>query len=41
MNVDHEVNLLKEEIKRLGTKNDKGQYVVKFGVIVFFFDSAG
>jgi len=24
MDVDHEVNLLKEEIVRLGSKNDKG-----------------
>lgn len=34
MNVEHEVKLLIEEIKRLGKPNDKGQPVVKFGVIV-------
>jgi L-cystine uptake protein TcyP (sodium:dicarboxylate symporter family) len=33
MNVDHEVELLKEEIKRLGTKNSEGQFVVTFGVM--------
>lgn len=34
MNVDHEVELLKGEIKRLGTQNGDGQWSVKFGVIV-------
>jgi hypothetical protein len=29
-----EIELLKVEIKRLGTKNDKGQYSVKFGILV-------
>ncbi|XP_031563884.1 costars family protein v1g158749-like [Actinia tenebrosa] len=33
MNVEHEVNLLVEELKRLGTPNADGQYVVKFGVL--------
>lgn len=33
MNVEHEVNLLVEELKRLGTENADGQYVVKFGVL--------
>ena len=33
MNVEHEVELLKEEIKRLGAPNSDGQYVVKFGVL--------
>jgi hypothetical protein len=32
--VEAEVAQLKEEIKRLGKKNEKGQYSVKFGVIV-------
>lgn len=32
MNVDHEIELLKEEIKRLGAEKD-GNYVVKFGVL--------
>lgn len=34
MNIDHEVSLLKEEIKRLGKQNGNGQWSVKFGVIV-------
>ena len=33
MNVAHEVELLVGEIKRLGTPNADGQYVVKFGVL--------
>lgn len=33
MNVEHEVKLLIEEIKRLGTKGDDGLYSVTFGVI--------
>ncbi|KAM8846926.1 costars family protein ABRACL [Synchiropus picturatus] len=33
MNVDHEVNLLVEEITRLGSKNAEGQTCVKFGVL--------
>lgn len=33
MNVDHEVKLLVEEIKRLGEKNEDDQMVVKFGVL--------
>lgn len=33
MNVAHEVELLKEEMRRLGTKNSDGQHVVKFGVL--------
>lgn len=33
MNVEHEVKLLVEEMKRLGTKNGEGQYEVKFGVL--------
>lgn len=33
MNVDHEVNLLVEEIQRLGEKNADGHMVVKFGVL--------
>ncbi|ESO86839.1 hypothetical protein LOTGIDRAFT_207050 [Lottia gigantea] len=33
MNVEHEVNLLVEEIKRLGTQNGNGQYEVTFGVL--------
>jgi hypothetical protein len=32
--VEEEVAQLKEEIKRLGKKNEKGKYTVKFGVIV-------
>jgi hypothetical protein len=34
MNTEEEVKQLAQEIKRLGTLNDKQQYVVKFGVIV-------
>lgn len=34
MNIDKEIELLKQEIKRLGTKNDKQLYTVKFGIIV-------
>ena len=33
MNVAHEVELLVQEIKRLGQQNSDGQYVVKFGVL--------
>ncbi|XP_037056248.1 costars family protein ABRACL isoform X2 [Peromyscus leucopus] len=33
MNVDHEVNLLVEEIQRLGSKNADGKLSVKFGVL--------
>lgn len=33
MNVGHEVQLLVEEIKRLGKPNADGQMVVKFGVL--------
>ena len=33
MNVAHEVELLVQEIKRLGTKNKDGQYEVLFGKI--------
>ena len=33
MNVEHEVQLLVQEIKRLGTPNADGQMVVKFGVL--------
>ena len=33
MNVQHEVQLLIQEIKRLGTPNASGQLVVKFGVL--------
>ncbi|XP_007578289.1 costars family protein ABRACL [Poecilia latipinna] len=33
MNVSHEINLLVEEIQRLGSKNDKDQTSVKFGVL--------
>lgn len=33
MDVDHEVKLLREEIMRLGAKNDKGVYSVPFGVL--------
>jgi hypothetical protein len=32
MDVDHEIELLKTEIKRLGSEKD-GKYVVKFGVL--------
>ncbi|CAL8392637.1 costars family protein ABRACL [Gadus morhua] len=33
MNVDHEVSLLVEEIKRLGSPNAEGKTSVKFGVL--------
>ncbi|KYO19095.1 costars family protein ABRACL isoform B [Alligator mississippiensis] len=33
MNVEHEINLLIEEIRRLGTKNADGKMSVKFGVL--------
>ncbi|XP_074471305.1 costars family protein ABRACL [Sebastes fasciatus] len=33
MNVEHEVGLLKEEIKRLGSENADGKYTVTFGVL--------
>lgn len=33
MNVAHEVDLLVEEIKRLGSPNADGQMTVKFGVL--------
>ncbi|KAK3731852.1 hypothetical protein QZH41_020205 [Actinostola sp. cb2023] len=33
MNVEHEVNLLVEELKRLGSPNAEGNIVVKFGVL--------
>lgn len=33
MNVEHEVSLLQEEMKRLGTKNSQGLFEVKFGVL--------
>ncbi|KAJ7406546.1 Costars family protein ABRACL [Pitangus sulphuratus] len=33
MNVEHEIGLLVEEIRRLGTKNADGQVSVKFGVL--------
>lgn len=33
MNVDHEVNLLVEEIRRLGEENASGKMSVKFGVL--------
>ena len=33
MNVAHEVELLVQEIKRLGERNSDGQLVVKFGVL--------
>ncbi|XP_035535089.1 costars family protein ABRACL [Morone saxatilis] len=33
MNVTHEISLLVEEIKRLGSKNADGQTSVKFGVL--------
>ena len=32
MDVDHEISLLKEEIRRLGQEKD-GLYTVKFGVL--------
>ena len=33
MNVDHEVSLLVEELKRLGTPNSEGKISVTFGVL--------
>ncbi|CAK8673248.1 costars family protein v1g158749-like [Clavelina lepadiformis] len=33
MNVNHEVELLVQEMKRLGTPNAENRYVVKFGVL--------
>lgn len=33
MNVEHEVELLVQEIKRLGSPNSDGQTAVKFGVL--------
>uniref|UniRef100_A0A8B9I6A1 Costars family protein ABRACL n=2 Tax=Anser TaxID=8842 RepID=A0A8B9I6A1_9AVES len=33
MNVEHEITLLVEEIRRLGTRNADGQVSVKFGVL--------
>ncbi|KAF2072870.1 hypothetical protein CYY_005818 [Polysphondylium violaceum] len=33
MNVDHEVSLLVDAIKRLGTPNANGKVSVKFGVL--------
>lgn len=33
MNVEHELGLLVREIKRLGTQNAEGQYVVTFGTL--------
>ncbi|KAG7460959.1 hypothetical protein MATL_G00204410 [Megalops atlanticus] len=33
MNVDHEITLLIEQIRRLGSKNADGNYSVKFGVL--------
>ncbi|XP_038583134.1 costars family protein ABRACL isoform X2 [Micropterus salmoides] len=33
MDVSHEINLLVQEIQRLGSKNDDGQTSVKFGVL--------
>ncbi|XP_040285164.1 costars family protein ABRACL [Bufo bufo] len=33
MNVDHEVGLLVEEIRRLGTRGNDGKLQVKFGVL--------
>ncbi|XP_063078967.1 costars family protein ABRACL [Engraulis encrasicolus] len=33
MNVEHEVSLLVEEIRRLGTENADGKISVKFGVL--------
>ncbi|MEE6476180.1 hypothetical protein FKM82_011005 [Ascaphus truei] len=33
MNVEHEVGLLVEEIRRLGSKGDDGKLCVKFGVL--------
>nr|XP_057913864.1 costars family protein ABRACL [Doryrhamphus excisus] len=33
MNVQHEIDLLVQEIERLGSKNAEGQTCVKFGVL--------
>ncbi|KAM4692799.1 costars family protein ABRACL [Discoglossus pictus] len=33
MNVEHEVNLLVEEIRRLGSEGADGKFSVKFGVL--------
>lgn len=33
MNVDHEVSLLVDEIRRLGNKNADGKISVKFGIL--------
>ncbi|PFX18991.1 costars family protein ABRACL-like [Stylophora pistillata] len=33
MNVEHEVKLLVQEMKRLGTPNSDGKITVKFGVL--------
>ncbi|CAM1324798.1 Uncharacterised protein g8789 [Pycnogonum litorale] len=33
MNVDKDVSILTEQIKRLGSENDSGQITVKFGVL--------
>ena len=33
MNVEHEVKLLVQELKRLGSPNADGQIAVKFGVL--------
>ena len=33
MNVEHEVKLLVQELKRLGYPNAEGQITVKFGVL--------
>ena len=33
MNVDHEVDLLSKEIKRLGKPNADGKYSVKYGIL--------
>jgi len=33
MNVEHEVELLVTELKRLGTPNAEGKITVKFGVL--------
>ena len=33
MNVEHEVKLLVQELKRLGSPNADGQITVKFGVL--------
>ncbi|KAG9347530.1 hypothetical protein JZ751_005098 [Albula glossodonta] len=33
MNVEHEITLLTEQIRRLGSKNADGKFSVKFGVL--------